>query len=735
MISILGVLKPRTVSGKQLRNGGSALIVSGEDGLHLSALSEERVVREKGAPGFERSMRSLLADSNLNLRDLDVVGISSCCEPLARVLQSGLDPLVGRREVVAVGHHHSHASLSFLGSGYSDALVVIADGGGDVLQADADSDWWRHSREQLSVFSGSRNGLELVSRDFDEPYAFGFGEFFRAVTHFLGWPSSRHAARVMALAAYSPVPDWPDLFAEEDGKLVSPIVNDPNAPIDMVLRIGQELGVNLGEPRKPHSEILRIHRQLAAYTQNQLSKFLALRVSRSIASTGHDHVCLGGGVALNVVANAHVRASTGLEVYVPSAPGDEGQALGNALSILWEREPAALHGFGLQRSSNAFLGPKHKIDSAAVASTLIKRNCSDHAVFEYTSSADVVASLLDASSAVAVFQGRSEYGPRALGNRSILGDPRVPWGQAQFNQIKRRNWFMPFAPTAQSMDPELTSLGDFFDLSGASPFMSFADRVHESQVANLPAVVANDGTARLQTLASDDETFAGEVLRSFAARTGVPVLLNTSFNDRDEPIVETLDDAVGSFGSLPVNILSAGRFLIVKSLSPELIKAGVMPATFPVKVYAVKDGTRRDLGVEGVTANEAIRQVQSAVGQVVFVRSELPLYGPYLEKLRQGKKVTTIRFRANAVELPAFSEIPLFETSDYGVGDRSRPTAIVRIKSLRYQVWGTLNAEDAARDGFDSYDAMRTDLLTIYPRMKDSDWVTIYEIVLAQENS
>ena len=158
-----------------------------------------------------------------------------------------------------------------------------------------------------------------------------------------------------------------------------------------------------------------------------------------------------------------------------------------------------------------------------------------------------------------------------------------------------------------------------------------------------------------------------------------------------------------------------------------------MPESFPVKVYAQLAGGRRDLNVEGVAANEAIRLVQRAVHRVVFVRSELPLFGPYLEKLRQGKKVTTIRFRAGAVELPAFSKIPLFETEDFGIGDRSKPTAVVRIKSLRYQVWGTLNAEDAARDGFDSFDDMRKDLLTIYPKMQDSDWVTIYEIVLAED--
>lgn len=734
MIRVLGVLKGQTVSGKRIRNGNSAL-ASFEDGvLRLSALGEERVAREKGAPGFERSMRELLSAEQLSLSDVDTVAISSCCESRERVLQSGLDPLRGRREVVAVGHHESHATLSFLGSGASESLVVIADGGGDVLDDDADSDWWRHRREQLSVYSATREGLTLLGRDFEDPYALGFGEFWRAITYFLGWHSSRHASRVMALASYAPIPDWPDIFAWDGSRLDCLVKQDPMAPIDVVLRMGEIMRVNLGEPRQLHAEILLIHRQLAAYAQNQLNKFMSLRLLASLKDTGHREVALGGGVALNVVTNAHLRRECGLAVYVPCAPGDEGQGLGNALSTLWKMEPAAVRDFSMRQSSSAFLGPDRRVDSASIASSLRAANQTSFAVFEYTSSANVVASVLDASSAVAVFQGRSEYGPRALGNRSLLGDPRIPWGRALFNQIKARNWFMPFAPAARPSAPADGETGGLFASDRPGPFMSFAEHVQTPRLSQIPAVTAIDGTARLQTVGDSEDSYLREVLRVFESRTGLPVVLNTSFNGPEEPIVETLSDAVQSFSVLPVNILSAGRFLIVKSLSPELVAAGVMPMKFPVKVYAQQiGGTRRDLNIDGVPANEAIRIVQHAVERVVFIRSELPLYGPYLEKLRQGKKVTTIRFRADAVELPAFSVIPLFETADYGVGDRSKPTATVRIKSLRYQVWGTLSPEDAARDGFDSYDDMRNDLLTIYPKMKDSDWVTIYEIVLADD--
>lgn len=734
MTRVLGVLKGQTVSGKQIRNGNAALAVFENGALQLSALGEERVTRVKHEPGFQKAMHELLWAAEMKISDVDIIAISSCCEPRSKVSQSGLDPLVGRRgELVTVGHHDSHATLSFLGSGFSDGLVLVADGGGDVLDEDADSDWWRHKREQLTVYSASANGLEAIGRDFDEPYALGFGEFFRAVTYFLGWQGSRFASRSMALASYSPTPEWPDVFEWDGTRLGCLVEQDPMAPIDVILRIGQEIGVNLGEPRKPHSEILEIHRQLAAYAQSQLNKFMHIRAEHALRETGHRNLSLGGGVALNVVTNGHLRRSLDAEVYVSSAPGDEGQALGNALSVLWEREPEALRDFRMTRSSAAYLGPPRKVDSASIAKSLLETECTNFAVFEYTSSAEVVAAVLDASSAVAVFQGRSEYGPRALGNRSILGNPRIPWGRALFNQVKNRNWFMPFAPVALSRKSDLSDMESIFGAVAPSPFMSFAANMEPGQPEELPAVTAIDGTARVQTLGEgDSDAYLSGVVAHFEQRSGVPVVLNTSFNGAGEPIVETLTDAVRSFSKLPVNILSAGRFLIVKSLSPELMRADVMPANFPVKVYSHQiDGSRRDLQIDGVPANEAIRLVQREVGRVVFIRSELPLFGPYLTKLRQGKKVTTIRFRANAVELPAFSRIPLFETEDFGVGDRSKPTATVRIKSLRYQVWGTLNAEDAARDGFDSYADMRRDLQEIYPKMKDTDWVTIYEIVLA----
>ena len=197
--------------------------------------------------------------------------------------------------------------------------------------------------------------------------------------------------------------------------------------------------------------------------------------------------------------------------------------------------------------------------------------------------------------------------------------------------------------------------------------------------------------------------------------------------------METVLDAVESFAELSIDLLVLGRFLVAKSMSPALVDAGAMPSRFPLEGYVVKGGKKKALGLERMRSRECIRAVQRATGAVEFVRSELPLYGPYLTWLRQGRKVTTIRFRRHGVEFPSLSKLPLFETEDYGIGDRSTPTAQVRIERFRYQLFGELTEEHAVQDGFDSLKHMHDDLRKIYPALEDSDWVTIYDIGLIRE--
>jgi carbamoyltransferase len=733
MTIIAGVLKSETTFKKSIRSGGSALIEIPNDGPpRIIALAEERATGQKYASGFACSLVEILTSCGASIQDIDFVGVSSCCEPRECATQ-GLSDL-GGAETIAIGHHESHATLAFLGSGYDEALVAVSDGGGDVLDGYCGDMWWLHPREQLTFWHGTRSGgLKLLCRDFAEPLATGFGEFYRAVSYFLGWHGSRHASKVMALAAYGRRPDdWPSIFyADSDGSLRCILENHPDDPINMIVKLGTELGIDLGEPREPNAEILEVHRNLAALTQNELERAMTLRLRQLLYETGLQKICLAGGVALNVVANGAMQRELRVPVYVPPAPADDGQALGNALSAWWRKAHhlGPLGSFALSKSSDAELGPVRKLNSAAVSDGLSKFDLTSCTVFEYSSSAPVVARVLSAGSTVCVFQDRSEYGPRALGSRSILGDPRLKDGRALFNQLKGRDWFMPFAPSVGSDIGEI-----WFSAPVDSPFMSFAVDFAPHCIEAVRAVSSNDGTGRVQSVGEDEDSFIAKVVREFFTITDVPMVLNTSFNAGGHPIVETVYDALDTFSNMGINILALGRFLIVKSLSPELIRAQVMPKQFFVDGVIVRNGARLDLGLSELTSRECIRTVQEHTGLVVFVRTELPLFADFLARLRKGEKATTIRYRKGAVEIPSFKRLPLYETPDYGVGDRSKATAVVEITGIRYQIFGELTEEDAIADGFDSLEDMRRELRTIYASLQDDEWVTIYSIGIKHDS-
>jgi carbamoyltransferase len=733
VISIAGIMKGQTAFHKSIRSGGAALIELDDRHHKIISLAEERATGRKYAGGFQVALEEILTSAKTSLDNLDYIAVSSCCEPLEDVLK-GL-PDLGPARLVPVSHHESHATLTFLGSGYDDALVVVSDGGGDVLDSYMDNArrWWLHPREQLTFWKGNRaNGLMLLEKDFADPLETGFGELYRAVSYFLGWHGSRHASKVMALAAYGKRPDsWPGIFElDRDGHIRCAIQNNPEDPIGMIVGLGIKFGLDLGEPRRPHAEILEIHRNLAAYTQFELERAMVARLRELVARTGLRKICLSGGVALNVVANGVIQRELGFPVYVAPAPSDDGQALGNALAAWWKRVPerGGLKEFKISRSSEAQLGPKRKADSATVSGALARHELDWCAVFEYSSSAHVVARVIAAGSMICVFQERSECGPRALGSRSILGDPRLEDGRALFNQVKGRDWFMPFAPSVGGDIGEI-----WFSAPIESPFMSFAVNFSPNKLGKVRAVTSNDGTGRVQSVTPGEDSFIAKVVREFYSITDIPMVLNTSFNMGGRPIVETVDDAFSSFANMPINIMAFGRFLVVKSLSPELIQAEVMPKEFPIGGAIVRDGIRRDLALSTLTSRECIRKVQERTGLVVFIRSELPLYADFLMRLREGKKRSTIRYRKGAVELPSFKRLPLYETPDYGVGDRSSPTAIVEISEIRYQIFGELTEEDAVVDGFSSLAEMRRELTEIYKSLQDDEWVTIYSIELKED--
>ncbi|HSE46543.1 MAG TPA: carbamoyltransferase C-terminal domain-containing protein, partial [Gemmatimonadales bacterium] len=358
----------------------------------------------------------------------------------------------------------------------------------------------------------------------------------------LGFLHSSDEYKVMALASYGK-PVYLDEFQdmvhyEGDGQYrIEPVRWDER----------------FGPPRVPGSAIEQRHYDLARslqvvleYTVLQLSKWLHDR-------TQLPDLCLAGGVALNCVMNARLRdLSPFSNIWVQPAAGDAGTALGAALWI-----DARVRDFPDQRRyvmDHVFLGPEYgdeHIEAFLRRARLPYRRLADVA--------EETADLLAQGLIVGWFQGRMEFGPRALGARSILASPLSPDMQERMNELKDREDFRPVAPVI----PE-ESAADWFVNGRRSPFMLFVFDVMSEQSHRIPAVRHVDGTARVQTVTKEQQPRYYAVLRAFERRTGVPVLVNTSFNTRSEPIVCTPRDAIESFWTSPLDALVIGSFLLIK---------------------------------------------------------------------------------------------------------------------------------------------------------------------------
>ncbi len=719
---VLGANKGKTYFGKVLRDGGVAII---EDGKLIVAIPEERTSREKAAGGFVYSLSAVLNSLHITMNDFDLVVLSTCCESEDRARLG--HHLEGHKNLITVNHHLSHAYKAFFQSGFDEALVVVVDGGGNTFSNIESENWWHLPREQHSYFVADKTSTRLVDRDFFNPYEVGFGELYRAFTYYLGFGSARFASQTMALAAFG----MRDRFGKRyciqitDGHLVVPLENDSNDPIGMVRHLGQTIGLDFGEPREPTEEILSIHRDLAAYIQMCVEDMFIEKLRWLKDNFPSKNLCLSGGFFLNCVVNGRI-AKEGLfdNVYVPSAPGDSGQCIGNAIyGAVSHGTNASIYTFTCKKSEDVALGLDHTIDYPTLSEVLVNSGCQTYVTFEPQSLPTIIAKLVSSDTAVAVFEGRSEIGPRALGHRSILADPRNEHARYYLNQLKSREWFMTFAPVIFR-----DRCQELFDMWVESPFMSFAVPTKKDICDRIPAVVSKDGTSRIQTVERGSATFIGNVLTQFEHTTGMPVLLNTSFNRGGEPIVESLQDAVQSFSQAPINALVLNRFLVVKKLTPQFIELGLLASSYdiPIKIHDREEG---ETNFEGNTPYELIHWIQHNTGQIVFVRNYFPLYKEYIKLVDTHKKQTTTRFRPYSAEIPSRILLPLLETDDFGKPKTNKITRWAEIVGITYKRFGELTDEDANKDGFESTHAMRDKFTKeIYPGLKDKDWVTIYSI-------
>jgi len=424
-----------------------------------------------------------------------------------------------------VPHHLAHAASAFHASPFPRAAVMTLDGRGEK----ATTSYWSGESHRLSPLGS----VEM-------PHSLGL--LYEDLTRHLGFLHSSDEYKVMALASYGK-PTYLDEFQDMvryDGEGRYRI-----QPVQWEERFGP--------PRAPGAPIEQRHYDLARSLQVVL-EYTVLQLAQWLHEATHrDSLCLAGGVALNCVMNARLRdMSPFAKIWVQPAAGDAGTALGAALWI-----DGRMREFPPERAyamDHVLLGPGYddeEIEAFLRRSKLAYRRMEDVA--------EETAALLAQDRIVGWFQGRMEFGPRALGGRSILASPLSPNMQDRMNELKDREDFRPVAPVV----PEERA-ADWFVKGQRSPFMLFVFDVLPHQAHRIPAVRHVDGTARVQTVTRAQQPRYYDVLLAFERRTGVPVLVNTSFNTRGEPIVCTPRDAVESFWTSPLDALVIGSFLLKK---------------------------------------------------------------------------------------------------------------------------------------------------------------------------
>ncbi|ARP83398.1 carbamoyltransferase [Bordetella genomosp. 8] len=439
-----------------------------------------------------------------------------------------LDQLLGRWQYVE--HHLSHEASAFLAAPCEECAVLTMDGRGERV---------------TTSYGHFTKGRYRRLRQIDLPHSLGL--LYEDVTDYLGFLRSSDEYKVMALASYGK-PEYVDLFREivrldkEGGYTME--------PINLVSRFGPA--------RKRGSPFEQRHMDIAHSLQQMLEETALHMATWLQAQTGAQHLSMAGGVALNCVMNARIAADGPFKsVWVQPAAGDAGTSLGAALWVDYERREAPGRRWAMQ---HAYLGPEYadeEIERLLDRSHLAYRRLDDVA--------EQAAELLAQEKILGWFQGRMEFGPRALGARSILASPRDSAMQARLNGLKDREDFRPVAPVVMEERAH-----EWFDARGetgiCAPFMLFVYDVLPHRERQIPAVKHIDGTARVQTVRRDQHALYYDLLAAFERRTGVPVLVNTSFNTRGLPVVCTPRDALESFWTSPLDALVIGSYLVEKPL-------------------------------------------------------------------------------------------------------------------------------------------------------------------------
>lgn len=559
--------KPKYILGLSFFYHDSAAALL-KDGHLMAAAQEERFTRKKHDEAFPlNAINYCLAEAGIAVADIDCVvfydkpilkferilvsfvkywpfGFKTFLKAISSWLKEKLwvKKIIHRklgysRPIYFAEHHMSHMASSFFASPFKEAAILTVDGVGE----------WTTT----SYAYGSQNKIE-VKKEIIYPDSLGL--FYSIFTHYLGFKPNSAEYKVMGLAPYG-VPRYSGVLR----KLIK-IFDDGSFELNgevfksyyEIAGFEAKLGKLLGFPRRqPAEKLEQIHKDLAASLQEITNEIMVKLANYIHQETGADNLCLAGGVALNCVANSEILKKSGFKnIFIQPAAGDAGGALG-AASYVWH------HVFNQPRSfemRHCFWGPAFNNDQIKKFLDSKSIECSFYPEDELIIK---TARLISHQKVIGWFQGRMEWGPRSLGARSILADPRNKENWQRVNlKIKFRESFRPFAPSVIEEDCQ-----EYFDFTGKSPYMLFIADVRKD---NIPAVTHVDKTARIQTVDSSTNPLFYKLLQFFKKLTGCPVLINTSFNIRGEPIVCTPEDAFNNFIKTEMDYLVIGNYILDK---------------------------------------------------------------------------------------------------------------------------------------------------------------------------
>ena len=548
-----------------------------QDGKVIAAVEEERFSRIKFDDSFPRqAIDWCLKESGIDPNNLDSVAfydkpvlkferlLDNYIAVAPRGLYSFLDVIpkwIHKRlwikneilkhlkgfngTIIFPEHHISHAAHAFFTSPFQESAILTVDGVGE----------WTTS----AFGSGHDTTIELTD-DIRWPHSIGL--FYSAFTYFLGFKVNEGEYKLMGLSAYGK-PKYYDLIMEN----LIDVKNDGSIHLDMKyfsftydkVMTNQNFSDLFGiSPRKEDSNAEQIHYDIAASAQLVLEEILLKMVNHVHEKTNMKNLCLGGGVALNGVVNYRILKEGPFEnIHIPPSPGDSGSAIGCAQYLYYyhKKNKRKIEQNDERIKNNIYVGPSY---SDTKIKSFLDMNKIHYNHLEKNSLLKTTAQLIADGNVVGWYQGRMEWGPRALGNRSILADPRNAEMKDILNEkIKHRESFRPFAPCILE-----EHFSEYFDIHVPSPYMLLVAPVKKPE--KIPAVTHVDGTGRLQTVSKDTNALYYDLITEFYKITGVPVLINTSMNVRGEPIVNTPEQAYDMVIKTDMDYIVLANYLIKK---------------------------------------------------------------------------------------------------------------------------------------------------------------------------